>query len=95
MRLEHFDGRMFSTSDVPWGKPAPDVFLLAARTFKAAVENSVVVEDSLPGVKGGIAAGMTVYGYIAHDEGRRAGLHAAGALVFNELSELPQLLGLE
>ena len=92
--LGRFDGRMFSARDVPRGKPAPDVFLLAARTLNAAIEDSVVVEDSLPGVAGALAAGMTVYGYAAGDETRQEALLKAGAFVFDDLHDLPRLLGL-
>ena len=92
--LSRLEGRMFSTSDVPRGKPAPDVFLRAARKHDAAVSESVVVEDSLPGVAGGLAAGMTVYGFAAGDMRRQNVLGAAGAIVFDDLRDLPELLRL-
>lgn len=92
--LGRLEGRMFSTSDVARGKPAPDVFLLAASEYGAAVTESVVVEDSLPGVAGGLAAGMTVYGYAAGDVRRQNALREAGAIVFDDLRDLPELLGL-
>ncbi len=92
--LDRLQGRMFSTYDVARGKPAPDVFLLAARRLRANAANSVVIEDSLPGVAGGLAAGMTVYGYAAGREARRRSLAGAGAKVFDDLRDLPRLLGL-
>ncbi len=49
-----------SSDDVPAGKPAPDVFLEAARRLGVPPERCLVVEDSLNGVLAGRAAGMTV-----------------------------------
>ena len=42
------------------GKPAPDIFLIAAKELGAAPENCFVVEDSYSGVRAGKAAGMQV-----------------------------------
>jgi HAD superfamily hydrolase (TIGR01509 family) len=49
-----------SSDEVPVGKPAPDVYLLAATRVGIAPEACLVVEDSLNGVLAGRAAGMTV-----------------------------------
>ena len=92
--LGRLEGRMFSASDVLRGKPAPDIFLLAAREHSAAVTESVVIEDSLPGVAAGLAAGMTVYGFAAGDVRRQHELREAGAIVFDDLRDLPRLLEL-
>jgi len=46
--------------EVSRAKPAPDMFLLAAR--RLGVERCVVIEDSGPGVAAGIAAGMPTLG---------------------------------
>lgn len=43
------------------GKPAPDLFLLAASTIGVPPEQCVVLEDSEAGVDGAHAAGMTVF----------------------------------
>ena len=48
-----------SSDDVAHGKPAPDVFLEAARRLRADPATTLVVEDSLNGLKAGRAAGMT------------------------------------
>jgi len=48
-----------SSDDVAHGKPAPDVFLEAARRLGADPASTLVVEDSLNGLKAGRAAGMT------------------------------------
>jgi HAD superfamily hydrolase (TIGR01509 family) len=49
-----------SSDEVPVGKPAPDVYLLAASRLGVAPRDCLVVEDSLNGVLAGRAAGMTV-----------------------------------
>ncbi len=49
-----------SSDEVAAGKPAPDVYLLAASRLGVAPERCLVVEDSLNGVRAGKAAGMTV-----------------------------------
>ena len=53
----------FSAEQVEHGKPAPDVFLLAARQLGFAPEHCVVVEDSRAGVEAAVAANMPVVGY--------------------------------
>lgn len=49
-----------SSDEVPVGKPAPDVYLLAAARLGVPPGECLVVEDSLNGVLAGRAAGMTV-----------------------------------
>lgn len=61
--LDRFHGRVFSAQDVRRGKPAPDLFLHAARTLEVEPERCVVVEDSPRGVAAARAAGMRVVGY--------------------------------
>ena len=65
-----FDGHVYSGDDVARGKPAPDLFLLAAERLAIEPIRCVVIEDSVNGVKAGIAAGMTVWGFVG-------GLHCA------------------
>jgi HAD superfamily hydrolase (TIGR01509 family) len=66
------DGCVFTKSQVPRGKPFPDLFLYAANKMDVKPENCVVVEDSLPGVQAGVAAGMQVIGItaVSHDPAR-------------------------
>lgn len=56
-----FDGRAFTASEVAKGKPAPDLFLHAAARMGADPAACVVLEDSLNGVRAGLAAGMRVW----------------------------------
>jgi HAD superfamily hydrolase (TIGR01509 family) len=61
--LPLFDPHVFSASQVERGKPAPDLFLFAARQFDAPREHCIVVEDSTVGVEAAVAAGMPVVGF--------------------------------
>lgn len=88
--LPYFHGRIFSAYEVGSWKPAPDLFLHAARSLGVAPENCVVIEDSVLGVQAGAAAGMRVFGYAPAGEG--ASLGAAGAHPFSRMAELPSLL---
>lgn len=49
-----------SSDEVAHGKPAPDVYLEAARRLAVEPDACLVIEDSLNGVRAGLAAGMTV-----------------------------------
>ncbi|MBX7041458.1 MAG: HAD family phosphatase [Ignavibacteria bacterium] len=49
--------------DVANGKPAPDIFLKASAAINTAPENCVVIEDSVNGLRGSLAAGMRCIGY--------------------------------
>lgn len=57
--LDYFDG-IVTGCDVNKGKPAPDVYLEAARVCKTAPEKCLVFEDIIPGIQAGKAAGMRV-----------------------------------
>lgn len=46
--------------EVAHGKPAPDIYLAAARILRAAPDTCLVLEDSNTGVRGGLAAGARV-----------------------------------
>jgi HAD superfamily hydrolase (TIGR01509 family) len=58
-----FAGRVYSADDVFHGKPAPDLFLHAARQMGHSQASCVVVEDNPAGVAAARAAGMKVVGY--------------------------------
>ena len=87
---------IFSAVQVNRGKPAPDLFLFAAEQMGAAPERCVVIEDSVPGVTGARAAGMTVLGFHGGShcrDGHAAMLRAAGAHgTFDDMRQLPALI---
>lgn len=58
------DEEIFTAEQVKKGKPAPDLFLYAAEKNGFKPENCIVVEDSLPGLTAGLAAGMTTAAFI-------------------------------
>ncbi len=96
--LHHrFAPHIFSASQVANGKPAPDLFRFAAARMGAEPAGCIVVEDSLPGVQAGVAAGMAVYGFTGGGHcppGHGASLAAAGAdAVFGDMAELAAALG--
>lgn len=63
--LPLFSGRIFSALETPSKKPkpAPDVFLHAAKTLNANPERTFVIEDSVHGIAGARAAGMRAIGF--------------------------------
>ena len=87
---------IFSASEVKRGKPAPDLFLFAAEQMQAAPAQCLVIEDSIPGVTGAVAAGMTVLGFHGGSHcppGHGDTLRAAGAIMtFEDMRQLPDLI---
>jgi HAD superfamily hydrolase (TIGR01509 family) len=88
--LPYFEGRIFSAYEIGSWKPAPGLFLHAARALGAHPERCAVVEDSVLGVQAGKAAGMTVFGYAPSGDG--ASLAEAGAYPFSDMTALLPLL---
>ena len=56
--------KVFTSTLVARGKPAPDLFLHAAEKMGATPERTLVSEDSLTGIRAGLAAGMTVWRFV-------------------------------
>ncbi len=78
----HFGRSLYSATEVPNGKPAPDIFFHAARSMGVSPEACIVLEDSPAGVMGARAAGMTVIGFLGAShirDGHAELLSAAGA----------------
>ncbi|WP_327351450.1 HAD family hydrolase [Streptomyces sp. NBC_01304] len=88
---ERFAGRIYSAGEVAHGKPAPDLFLHAARQMGVDPAACVVVEDSRPGVEAARAAGMRAFGY-AGGMTPAARLEGPGTVVFHDMRKLPRLL---
>ncbi|ATW52936.1 haloacid dehalogenase [Streptomyces peucetius subsp. caesius ATCC 27952] len=87
----HFEGRVFSAADVSRGKPAPDLFLHAARSMGADPARCAVIEDSAYGVRAARAAGMRAFGYCGGLT-PAARLAGPGTVVFDDMRDLPGLL---
>jgi HAD superfamily hydrolase (TIGR01509 family) len=87
---------IFSAGQVKRGKPAPDLFLYAAEQMRVLPERCVVIEDSVPGVTGARAAGMTVLGFHGGSHcrpGYADTLRAAGAAAtFADMRKLAELI---
>jgi HAD superfamily hydrolase (TIGR01509 family) len=83
------EDRIFSGYEIGSWKPAPDLFLHAAAAVGAAPQRCLVVEDSVPGMLAGLAAGMTVFGLQpgVHDADIPPGVH-----LVSSLAELQQRL---
>ena len=93
--MPFFDGRIFSGHDLPRSKPAPDVYLAAAAALQVDPARCAVVEDTVTGVRAGVAAGATVFGYSPPEAGHDApaALRAAGAAhIFTDMRDLPDLV---
>ncbi len=89
--LGRFRGRIFSVDDVEKGKPAPDIFLHAAKNMGVTPGRCAVVEDSVSGVNAGLAAGMTVFGFSGGVTSAES-LSIGESVVFDDMAKLPALL---
>ncbi|WP_297322559.1 HAD family hydrolase [uncultured Bartonella sp.] len=93
-----FENRIFSAPEVGTKKvkPAPDVYLYAAKKMNARPENTIVIEDSVHGVHGAVKAGMRVIGFTGGSHaypGLADALMEAGAeTVISNHADLPAVL---
>ena len=90
--LERFRDRLFSGQTLGAPKPAPDLYLQAARALGQAPADCAVIEDSPTGARAAAAAGIPCFGFAPHDDG--AALAAEGATLFRSMTDLPRLIGL-
>ncbi len=60
LKLDNYIDACVTKEDVTRGKPAPDTFLKAAQKLFLVPRHCLVVEDSIPGIEAGKAAGMPV-----------------------------------
>lgn len=82
---------LISRDDVAHGKPAPDIFLTAARRLQQPIEHCLVLEDSLVGIAAAHAAGAMAI-LIPSTEIRLTAL-TADLLVLNDLMQVTQMMG--
>ena len=95
--LHYVEGHVFSFEDVTRGKPAPDLFLHAAKTMGVPAEQAIVIEDSLTGVIAAKAAGMRALAYCPPEADGRVNvltgkMRDLGAEVFTHMNQLALLI---
>jgi HAD superfamily hydrolase (TIGR01509 family) len=83
--LPFFRNSIFSSYEVGTWKPDPGLFLHAASAMGVEAANCIVVEDSLPGIQAGVAAGMQVFAFQPHEADLRI---PKNVVVVRHLSEL-------
>ncbi|GAB1262493.1 HAD family hydrolase [Aurantivibrio plasticivorans] len=90
----YFDGFIYSAADVHRGKPAPDLFLYAARQMGVTPSEAVVIEDSVAGINAAKSAGMQVFAYCepSLSPGDIEARLGAGAQCFFSMANLPHYL---
>lgn len=92
----HFAGRLTTFEDVVNGKPAPDIYVLAASRAGVSPHQCLVVEDSITGATSAVAAGCPTLGFTGTHANRAA--HAlklieAGCFrVFDDMADLPAIV---
>jgi len=81
------------------GKPAPDLYLHAARELCIAIAQTVIIEDSKVGATGALASGATVIGLAAGRhcfDGHADTLRAVGVKhIAHDFDEVAELIGLD
>jgi HAD superfamily hydrolase (TIGR01509 family) len=82
-----------SSEEVPRGKPAPDVYIEAARRLEAAPKECVAVEDSTNGIRSASAAGMHVVAVPRRDFPPSAEALSVADAVLDSLAQLEAALG--
>lgn len=81
----------FCVNDVTNPKPAPDLYLLASQKLKTHPKDCLVIEDSIAGIKAGVAAGMTVYAF-SEKMNSTEQIKAGASRCFHSMAELKQHL---
>lgn len=91
-----FAQHLFSAAMVANPKPAPDLFLLAAREMGYAASNCMVIEDTPLGVEAARRAGMRAIGFVGASHATPAlanTLRQAGAeQIFDDMARIPSIL---
>jgi HAD superfamily hydrolase (TIGR01509 family) len=94
--IDYFEPHIFSATMVENGKPAPDLFLHAAREMGAQPQDCIVIEDSPAGILAAKRAGMTVFAFTGgshadRDEYRAEIAALSPDVVFDAMSDLIHL----
>ena len=89
----YFGDRVFNAAMVRHGKPAPDLFLLAAERLAVDPQRSLAIEDSVSGIKAARAAGMTVWGFTGGGHFPACAtpddlLQAGASLIFDDMRQV-------
>ena len=94
--LPYFKTAIVTYEEVPQGKPAPDMYLLAAKNAGAKADNCLVVEDSVTGVTAAVDAGCWTLGFTGTYEDQQshgAKLKDIGAeAIFSKMVDLAALV---
>ncbi len=95
--LDLFEPHVFSAAQVARGKPAPDLFLHAARSMGVPPAACVVVEDSPAGLAAAAAAGIRAVAFLGGSHAGPAGLAESVAdfpviATLGSMAELPAVL---
>jgi FGGY-family pentulose kinase/HAD superfamily hydrolase (TIGR01509 family) len=95
--LDLLEPHIYSSSMVERGKPAPDLFLHAAREMGVDPSACLVIEDSPAGITAARSAGMRVFGFTGGSHAAPGGLAAGLAAlspdhVFDDMAQLPDLI---
>ncbi len=98
--LDHFfdKNHRFNVKLVKNGKPAPDLFLYAAKQCNAHPDECLVIEDSTTGIKAAQAAGMKVVGFLGGSHAKNASYQSKiralnPTFLINSADELSKLFG--
>lgn len=83
---DYFGEHIYNSSQVKRGKPYPDLYLYAAEKMDVEPARCLVIEDSLPGIQGAVAAGMEVMAYSVRGEDDK--FKKAGGLVINDMAKV-------
>jgi HAD superfamily hydrolase (TIGR01509 family) len=94
--MPHLEPHIYTPAMVARGKPAPDLFLYAAKQHDVRPERCLVIEDSVSGVVAALAAGMPVIGFTGGSHcrpGRDDAMREAGCVaVFGRMDEVAAFL---